>query len=131
MPDIQPNFEQFLESDIEHLSAEMKNRREQPEIQGVSHQEVLKQAVQSMTPPPAPPAAANANVIQDPLPNYAKDAPPETRLEVEQLLEMAFREGIMKANAAAARSNPYVLDTFHDALVGKLYSEFQKRGLLE
>jgi len=134
MPDlIQPDFEKVLESDIEQLTAEVKMHQEKPELQGASSQEVIKQSIQSMTQttPPVAPAASSGNVLQNPLPDYAASAPAETKLEIEHLLEMAFREGISKATAEAAKSNPFVLDTSHDALVGKLYPELKKRGIVE
>jgi len=65
------------------------------------------------------------------LPQYAQSAPAETRLEVEYLLDVAFHHGIAKANTEAMKSSPFVIDAFHDALVGKLYPELQKRGILK
>ena len=44
---------------------------------------------------------------------------------------MAFMDGILKAANEAKKSNPFVLDAFHDALTGKLYDEFKRRGLLK
>ena len=139
MPDldlIQPNFEQALETDIEQLTAEVKMHQEKPELQGASGQEVIKRSIQAMTQtaPPTPSASsgqASGDVFQNPLPAYAQSAPAETKLEIEHLLEMAFREGIMKATTEATKSNPFVLDTFHDALAGKLYPELKKRGIVD
>lgn len=136
MPDEQAgNFEAALEHDIERLSEEIKTRREHPEMQGVSGRELLKQSIQAMAPPPVSPSAgsgpATANVFQNPLPDYAAGAPPEVKLEIEHFLEMAFREGIVKASAEAAKSSAFVLDTFHDALAGKLYPELKKRGIVD
>ena len=42
-----------------------------------------------------------------------------------------MHKGIEKAAAEAKKSNPYVLDAFHDALVEKLYPELQRRGVLK
>ena len=135
MPDqVQPNFETALEADMERLSAEVKVHQERPEMKGVSGHELVKASLQAMaTPPvqtPAEPVAVG-NVIHNPLPNYAQDAPAETKIEIEYLLETAFRDGIMRANTEAAKSSPFVLDAFHDALAGKLYPELKKRGILE
>ncbi len=82
-------------------------------------------------PDPAAPPPTPVNVFQNPLPDYAANAPAETKLEIEHLLETAFREGIMAANTKAARSSPFVLDAFHDALAGKLYPELKKRGIVQ
>jgi hypothetical protein len=105
-------------------------------MQGVSNQEILKQSIKAMAPAPtdstgSPQAGSGASVFQNPLPDYAANAPAETKLEIEHLLEMAFREGIMKANAEASRSNPFVIDAFHDSLAGKLYPELKKRGIVD
>ncbi len=60
-----------------------------------------------------------------------KDASPETKLEVEYLVDMAFHKGIMEAaKQARASKNPFVEDAFHDALSGKLYDEMERRGML-
>ena len=134
---MQPNFESALEADIERLSAEIKSHREYPEMQGASSQEILKKSIQSMGPLTSSPrsdsgqAGQATDVFQNPLPDYAANAPAETKLEIEHLLEKAFREGIVKANAEASKSNAFVLDAFHDALVGKLYPELKRRGILE
>lgn len=138
MPDQAPgSFEQAVEKDIERLSAEVKLNREHPEMKSLSGQELLKHSLRSMsgTQAPAPAdddgGAGSVNVLQNPLPAYAESASPETKLEIEHLLEIAFREGIAKANAEASKSNPFVLDAFHDALAGKLYPELKRRNIVD
>ncbi len=69
--------------------------------------------------------------ISSPLPQYAQDAPAETKLEIEYLIDLAIHQGLTKANAQARTSSPFVVDAFHDALVGKLYPEFERRGLIK
>ena len=132
----QPSFEQVLEQDIQHLEGEIKNRREQPEMRGASAHEIIKRSLQAVTPQQQANDAQTGqaspqSVFQNPLPDYAANAPAETKLEIEHLLETAFREGIMAANAKAANSSPFVLDAFHDSLAGKLYPELKKRGIVE
>lgn len=132
MPDeLSLGFEQVLESDIRRLAEEVKRHRENPETRSAGEVELLKRSIQSITktapPSPAQPSPGRAS----PLPDYAQSASPETKLEIEYLLDLAFREGIEKATAEAKKSNPFVLDAFHDALAGKLYPEFQKRGILK
>ncbi|MEY4731349.1 MAG: hypothetical protein RL681_295 [Candidatus Parcubacteria bacterium] len=133
---IQPVFERALEADIERLSAEVKTNREHPEMHGASTHEVIKQSLKTVSPQQQASDAQSGqvpvqNVFQNPLPDYAANAPAETKLEIEHLLETAFREGIMSANAKASNSSPFVLDAFHDALAGKLYPELKKRGIVE
>ena len=135
MPDQQtPRFEQrWLEEDIKRLSEEVERLREMPEHRAKSNQELLRQSVvnYSASSAPAAPAPVPPKDSQSPLPSYAKDISPAMKLEVEQLLEKALTQGIEKASSEAARSNPYVMDIFHDALTTRLYPELKKRGFLD
>jgi hypothetical protein len=135
MPDqIASQFEhQALEQDIKRLAVEIQAHRDRPETQGVDGREIIKQTIKTMVPndAPAPAVASPANVISNPLPDYAISAPAETKLEIEYLLELAFHQGILKANTQAQKSSPFVIDAFHDALAGKLHEEMKKRGMVE
>lgn len=121
-----------LEADMGRLAAEIAKHRENPELKSSGERELLRQAIRSIGPIPAPaPSPATSEEPQGPLPDYAKSASPETKLEIEYLVDLALHTGIEKANSAARQSSPFVLDAFHDALAGKLYSELQKRGILK
>jgi hypothetical protein len=127
-----------VESEIKKISAEILRQRERPEGRGLTGPEIVRQAVRSYTgvQPAAKPkepatAAPTAQTVVNPLPDYAESAPPEVKREIERFLEMAFRDGILKASSEAAKSTPFVLDAFHDALAGKLYEELKKRGIVE
>ncbi|RJQ29262.1 hypothetical protein C4571_01850 [Candidatus Parcubacteria bacterium] len=125
------NFEKVLESDMQRLAEEVQRHRERPESRSAGDLEILKRSIQSVTQiSPASPSQPVSD-SKSPLPSYAENASSETKLEIEYLLDLAFREGILKATNEARKSNPFVLDTFHDALAGKLYPEFQKRGILK
>ena len=65
-----------------------------------------------------------------PLPAYAKDAPPELKLKVEKLLDVALHKGIMVAVREAKNNDPAVMDMFHDAITERLYDEFKKRKII-
>ena len=117
-----------LETDMDRLAGEIMKHKENPEMAGAGDREIVRQAIRSIGPMPSvQPAPAQPSPY---LPNYVANAPPATKLEIEYLVEMAFKEGIAKANAAALKSNPFVLDAFHDVLVGKLYPELQKRKIV-
>ena len=134
MPDELGTFEHSaLEADMQRLMEEVRLQRERPEMRSAGDRKILKQSLQSVTgsAPLAPQAQGNAPGAQSPLPSYAAGAPPETKLEIEYLLDLAVHRGIEKAAAEAKKSNPYVLDAFHDALVEKLYPELQRRGVLK
>ncbi len=120
-----------LESDIDRVAGEVVKHKENPEFATASGQELVKHALTTL----AATAASETNAQADPnaayLPAYVTDAPAPTKMEIEHLLEMAFKEGIAKANAAAMKSSPFVLDAFHDALTGKLYPELKKRNVVD
>ncbi|MFH1246712.1 MAG: hypothetical protein V1489_02985 [Candidatus Liptonbacteria bacterium] len=130
-------IEQALEVDVRRLAEEVKDHRERPELQGAGDREIVRHAIQSMThdddnkSAPAQPAIASGNVIQNPLPDYAANAPAETKLEIEYLLELAFHKGILAASGEAKKSSPFVRDAFHDALIGKLYQILKQRGIVK
>ncbi len=126
-----PEFKghEAIEADIKQLVAEIRKHEERPETRSLTGPEIIKKSIQSMTAAGQP--AQPSEPSSGPLPQYAQSAPAETKLEVEYLLDVAFHHGIAKANAEAARSSPFVIDAFHDALAGKLYPELQKRGILK
>ncbi len=134
MPD-QPEIQPIIEQDLHAISAEIARNREKPENKLLSGHELVRNSVKSYTAPVAPPAGGPAPASQtnndSVLPAYAQSASAETKQEVEHLLSLAFREGVLSAATQAAKSSPYVLDIFHDALAGKLYPELKKRGLVD
>jgi hypothetical protein len=149
MPDQLSSFEPALEADLQHLAAEVASQRERSEMKGAAEAELIKEAIRAFPASEKGPEAGRtgaqtagntsanagnaggASVFQNPLPAYAESAPAEVKLEIEFLLETAFREGLGKALAAAKKSPYFVQDAFHDALAGKLYPELQKRGIVK
>ena len=130
--DVEKSFEQLtIESDMERLATQVKLQKESPENSSVDDQAILKMAIQSATGQTAIKPATTTHAASPYLPNYIENASAETKLEIEYLVDLALRKGIDKAAEEASRSNPFVMDAFHDALTGKLYPEFQKRGLLK
>ena len=129
-----------LEADMKRLAAEIGSHRDRPEMKNAPEKELLKEAIRAfprfdkgvpaapMVPVPVPPAQNNS---RSPLPDYAKEAAPETKLEIEYLLDCALHQGFGKALAEADKSPYFVRDAFHDALAGKLYPELQKRGIIK
>ncbi len=138
MDEITPKFEQALEMDMNRLAETVKEHRSSPEVIARNDHEVIKHAIKSLSDDDTnsgsassvPVAAAGSVVIDNPLPDYAANAPAETKLEIEYLLELAFKKGIIAANKEAGHSSAFVRDAFHDALTGKLYPELQKRGIV-
>lgn len=124
-----------VEKEIQKISAEVLRERERPDSRGLTGSELVRRTVRSYVgqplAEPAEPAQSAEWTTDNTLPEYAESAPPEVKGEVERFLGLAFREGILKASAEAAKASPFVLDTFHDALAGKLYEELKKRGIVE
>jgi len=143
MPDQIPSFENTLEADVQQLAAEVASQRERPEMKDAAEAELIREAIRAFPTPerapqaapapaaPAPQNPASGSVFQNPLPAYATNAPAEVKLEIEFLLEKAFRDGIGKALTESKKSPYFVQDAFHDALAGKLYPELQKRGIVK
>ena len=136
MPDQIPSFEQALEADLKQLAAEVGRHRESPELKDAGEKEILKQAIRAFpqlnnNQPAQPAAPAATKASSSPLPAYAQNAPAEVKLEIEYLLDLAFRQGISKALDESKQSPYFVQDAFHDALAGKLYPELQKRGYMK
>ncbi len=140
------SFEQGLEHDLAALAADIRNRKESITVKDYSERELVKEAIRAFpsferTPqassgtapvstPPAPAPAVPA-ATASPLPEYAQSAPPEVKLEIEYLLDVALRHGIGKALTESEKSPYFVQDAFHDALAGRLYPELQKRGIVK
>ena len=129
--ELTPEFtDALLEADMRQLAEEVLKAREHPENKNLTEREILKQSLKAFTPAPAAPAQP-APSAKSPLPLDVQNAPPEVKLEIEYLLDMAFHQGLEKANKAAFGTSPFVLDAFHDVLAGKLYPELQKRGIVK
>lgn len=125
--DIEHNF---LESDMRRLAAEVKEHRGQPENTTISEEALIKKALVSISSAPIK-SRVSTDDPASPLPSYAQELSSEMKLEIEYLLDLAFHVGIEKANEAAKQSGPFIVDAFHDALVGRLYPELQKKGIVK
>lgn len=129
------SFEKNIEADLQRLAAEIKTQHERPEMHGAAEQRIIKEAIRSFPelknqPQPAPPPQALANQ-NSPLPDYAQSAPAEVKLEIEYLLDVAFKKGISSALTESQKSPAFVQDAFHDALAGRLYPALQERGIVK
>ncbi len=65
-----------------------------------------------------------------------KPLPEDTRKDIQEklqrLVDLAFAKGLLEAIREARKANdPYLLDSFHDALVDKLYDELVRRHKLD
>lgn len=137
MSDFNQNFEhKALEADIERLNREVGEKRILPEYKDFSGKELVKQALKPMLREAAGEIGQTA-AVQKPdsdakiLPAYLKDASPEIKLKIEQLVDEVFHQGLKKAVAEAKAAGFFVEDAFHDALTDKFYEELRGRGMLK
>ncbi|MEN9342223.1 MAG: hypothetical protein RIQ54_479 [Candidatus Parcubacteria bacterium] len=133
MEEIKNDVAAQIESDIVRLAQEVLSRRERIETKDIGDRQLIREALESITPV----ASSNTSIpvtssddSHSPLPAYVQQASPETKLEIEYLLEEAFRKGLLEATQHALASNPFVLDAFRDALAGRLHDELVHRGML-
>ena len=135
MPPQPSSFEHSaLEADIARLAEEIQKHKEAPETKNLSEQEILRHAIKEFPAPQAPvPSAGNDDSGQSGgfLPSYAEDAPAETKLELEYLIDIAFHGGIARAVGEARNAPAFVQDALHDALAGKLYPILREKGILK
>jgi hypothetical protein len=127
------SIDEFLEEDMKKLAEEIKAIKIKAEKNHLDEMEVIKKSLAAFTPIPQTTSQAQSQTqdLTNPLPQYTNSFPPETKLEIEYLLDLAFHKGIGKALEEALKSkNPAIIDTFHDALVGKIYPELKKRNLI-
>ncbi len=105
-------------------------------MKNASESELIKEAMKVFPRPgaekvPVPtPQSQPDPVATTVLPSYAVNAAPEVKLEIEYLVDVAFKHGIEKALSDAKKSSPFVEDAVRDALAGKLYPMLQERGLM-
>lgn len=131
------NFEHGpFEKDLQKFSKEVKEHQEKNKIENVQESHIREVLTSRFGRPAAPSrsgAQTQASVLseKETLPDYLIAEPAQVKNKVEQLINMAFSEGIEKSVKEAAKAGPFILDAFHDALTSKLYEELKKRGLLK
>ena len=122
------------------LAAEIHHKQEMKDTKNAEGLDAVREAIRAFPQlkheqpdgngvPIAP--ADGQSFSNSPLPAYAQSAPPEIRLEIEYLLDIALHKGISAALSESTKSPYFVQDAFHDALSGRLYPEMQKRGLIK
>jgi hypothetical protein len=132
-----PNFENApFEKDIQDFSREVREHQEKNRIENLQESHVRDllrprlgqpQIVQPQK------SQAGSSVLQESesLPDYLITESSQIKNKVEDLIGLAFSKGIDVSAKEAAKSGPFILDAFHDALTSKLYEELKNRGLLK
>ena len=126
------NFERnVFERDFQAFSKEIKEHQERNGIENLKEVHVKDYLKSKFT--ESQPVSKQPMQIQESesLPDYLISEPNEIKGRVENLIAIAFKDGIESAAKEARKSGPFILDAFHDALTSKLYLELNKRGLLK
>lgn len=127
-----PSFEhEALEADLKRLTLEVQRQEKLSENRNLGGEALLKKSIESIATPYPEESREKMQASRSPLPDYVESTGVETKLEIEYLLDLAFHKGLDRAVSEARKTSPFVLDAFHDALVGKLYPELRKRGILK
>lgn len=132
-----PNFESIpFEKDIQDLSKEVREHQEKNKIEKLeeSHvKEILRVRMDQPQISQSQKSQTGKTILQESesLPDYLITESDDVKNRVEGLINLAFLKGIEVSAKEAARSGPFILDAFHDALTSKLYEELKKRGLLK
>jgi hypothetical protein len=130
-------FEQApFEKDLQIFSKEIKEHQIKNNIENLKEVHVkdfLKSKIGDSLNADQPGVSAQTSTIDEAraFPDYLIKEPMQVKTKVEQLINMAFSEGIEKSAKEAAKAGPFILDAFHDALTSKLYEELKKRGMIK
>ena len=131
------NFEHApFEKDLRGFSKEIKEYQAAQKIEKLKEEDTKKFLRTKLAEKANIPVSAQKTttiVIQesDALPDYLMGESEQIKEKVEGLIRIAFSDGVEKAAKRAAKSGPFILDAFHDAMTSKLYDELKKRGLVK
>ena len=132
-----------LEQEIKELHEKLSLEGGRPERKETSEREIWRKIVREKYLPPQTSPMPEPATPERPLeagesaflPHYLKDAPPDVKLKVEELIEIAWHEGnITKALEKATHEGLFFLNAFHDALADRLYEKLQemkRRGVIK
>jgi len=119
------------EAEETRLIEAAKLHAESAEGKEMKGEELMKKAIQSVTQTVPVPEQAEPNSIQNPLTDYTAQEPEEVKRKIEDLLQIAATDGIVRATEAAKHASPFILDAFHDALAAKVYPYLREKGLFK
>lgn len=123
-----PSFEHVpLKENIERIAASMKEHApEEGRATKAAVRETLAPTIMAAVKTADEPLSEAEKQI---LPEYLKDEPVETRVQVEKLIDVAWHKNVRTAVKLARKAgDPLIIDALHDALVDKLYDELKRQG---
>lgn len=125
---MEPKFEQpAIEKDIERISKELWEHREKMPDKNISEREIVRSVIGERIKNVQPAPSKGGSV----LPKYLESESSEIKTKVEELVAVAFREGLDFSINEAKKFGPFILDALHDALTSKMYDELKNKGKLK
>ena len=119
-----------LEQEIQQLIQEVREHQ-QTSGKEAANQTVISTVIQKRSAALAPsqplPQSSSESAV---LPAYLNQESAETKLKIEELIDLAFHKGINTGLKEAKKYGPFFIDAYHDALTAKLYEELKTRKLL-
>lgn len=126
------NLEKFVSAaDEGRLVEAAKLHAETEEGKEMKGEDLIKKAIQSVAQTSPIPPDANSDATQNPLTAYTAEESEDVKQKIENLLQIAASDGLVKAAEEARRSSPFILDAFHDALAAKVYPYLKEKGLIK
>ena len=117
-----------LEKQIAAKRAALQKEKEGPLEQIIATE---KPAV-SVSAAPAEPASVPVAPVKEVKPEVGQFKRLEKNQQLKNLVDLAFQKGVVyAADVARDLESPYLMDEFHDALVGELHKELVEKGKLE
>jgi len=120
------------------IAQEIIRKKELPEYKNYSDKDilisVLKDRTDKISPSPSP-VVAEAGGVQnkqgdDRLPDYAQNISPEIKNQAGELVDLALEKGVAAAISSIRRSDPFLIDLFHDILADKILEEIKSKKLI-
>ena len=117
-----------LEKQIAAKRAALQKEKERPLEQIIAAE---KTAV-SASAAPAESASVPVAPVKEVKPEVWEFKRLEKNQQLKNLVDLAFQKGVVyAADVARDLESPYLMDEFHDALVGELHKELVEKGKLE
>lgn len=135
------DFSENLEKSLSKLENAVRENLKNPELRGESLENVVRHSLEKIISEDevknekadlgkkggsnlAKQTSANSKFLPSYM-SYVDDE--EAKIVVENLIDLFFKEGLSAAVKESKKYPPFVIDSFRDALVDKIFPEVEKR----